>query len=352
MTTFASLLDLAAAGLPAAAASVFDLELVDADPMAIDALGWQDTAPALRVPRAAVERQRLVFVRDRLSGREAVFNPLRARRVPAHVPAETPSAIGCRWCDPEGWHVRQRGRWTEAFGDVTALAGRVCARPNWARQSASSGIVFGDERMHDLLRLGRDELVGLFEAAEAYVVAARSARPALDHFMVFMNGGERAAASVEHAHLQVVGRAGRHFAWAEHTAATTPTDYWARMRAAHAALGMVVDGERASAWATLVPTKERDVTIVSRSLRAGAVLVHDVLQALVRRGSNTFSLAAILAPGGSSGAFAGWPPVVWRLVDRGDRAVRHGDIGCMELFGTPVIATDPFTVAGWLQEAR
>lgn len=75
---------------------------------------------------------------------------------------------------------------------------------------------------------------------------------------------------------------------------------------------------------------------------------------LIRSGSNSFSLVAILAPGypvrlASGGRFAAWPPVVWRLVDRGDRAARHGDIGCMELFGTPVIATDPFAVAGWLR---
>ena len=70
--------------------------------------------------------------------------------------------------------------------------------------------------------------------------------------------------------------------------------------------------------------------------------------------TNSFSLAAILAPGyptrlAAGDRFAAWPPVVWRLVDRGDRAARHGDIGCMELFGTPVIATDPFAVARWLR---
>jgi hypothetical protein len=347
MTMVATIFELAAAGLPAAASAVFGLELVDADPLVVGEHALGETVETLGVARERVERQRLVYARDVLAGREAVFNPLRARRAAEPAP-EASAPIDCRWCDRDGWHVAQTGRWTERFGDVVALDGRVCARPNWARQAASSGIVFGDERMHDLLRLGRDEFVALFEAAEAYIAAARAARSALDHFMVFANGGQRAAASVEHAHLQVVGRAGRHFAWAEHTAAVAPPDYWARLRAAHAALSLLVDHGSASAWATLVPTKERDVTVMSRSLASGAALVHDVMQALVRQGSNTFSIAAILAPFAARERFAGWPPVVWRLLDRGDRAVRHSDIGCMELFGTPVIATDPFAVAGWI----
>jgi hypothetical protein len=42
--------------------------------------------------------------------------------------------------------------------------------------------------------------------------------------------------------------------------------------------------------------------------------------------------------------------VVWRLIDRGDERVPHADIGSLELFGTPVVGTDPFQVAAWLKE--
>lgn len=341
-----------ATGVPPAARSAFAIDLLDADRIELDERGWAETAPTLRAPREAVERQRIVFVRDRLTGREVVLNPLRSRRVAPSSMAGPSAAPGpCRWCDPDGWHVTQPGRWTEAFGDVAALGGRVLARPNWARQAPASGLAFGDHDMHDLLRLRRDELVGLFDAAEQYIVAARRARPELDHFMVFLNGGARAAASVEHAHLQIVGRPGRHFAYAEDVAARAPADYWQRIQAAHEALGLAAAGDGTTAWASLVPAKERDVTVISRSLVEGAARVHAVLQTLIRHGSNTFSVAAILAPPAVP-RFAAWPPVVWRIVDRGDRAVRHADIGCMELFGTPVVATDPFVVAAWLGARR
>ena len=40
----------------------------------------------------------------------------------------------------------------------------------------------------------------------------------------------------------------------------------------------------------------------------------------------------------------GWdlvPPMA-RIVDRGDLAHRPSDIGAMELYATPIVATDPF----------
>ena len=39
----------------------------------------------------------------------------------------------------------------------------------------------------------------------------------------------------------------------------------------------------------------------------------------------------------------GFPAIV-RIVDRGDLHVRTTDVGCMELYGSSVIATDPFAV--------
>jgi hypothetical protein len=37
------------------------------------------------------------------------------------------------------------------------------------------------------------------------------------------------------------------------------------------------------------------------------------------------------------------PPMV-RIVDRGDPMTRASDIGAMELYGTPIVASDPYEV--------
>jgi hypothetical protein len=45
-------------------------------------------------------------------------------------------------------------------------------------------------------------------------------------------------------------------------------------------------------------------------------------------------------------AVEGWediPPIV-RVVDRGDLFQRPSDIGAMELYGTPIVGSDPYDV--------
>src|SRR5207245_5838193 len=104
-----------------------------------------------------------------------------------------------------------------------------------------------------------------------------------------------------------------------------------------------------------VPVKERDLTIVSSTLQEGALFISRLLRTLIEYGTCNFSLVAMPNPAYVIGKaadddFRSWPTVVWRLVDRGDPAVSRSDIGCMELFGSPVVATDPFQVAGWLHD--
>ena len=48
--------------------------------------------------------------------------------------------------------------------------------------------------------------------------------------------------------------------------------------------------------------------------------------------------------------WSGFPTVV-HLVDRGSPANRTSDIGTMELYAAPVVASDPFLVAEILREA-
>ena len=317
----------------------------------------------LQAPRDVIERQHLVVARDLALGSEAIFNPMRAKRVPARTNGphgdekglEHEAGSRCFLCYPP---LRTDGRpdlAEDEFGAVEAADGRVRASANWSRSASVSGIVYGDHSMHDVLSLSRDEFCGLFEGAASYIAASRSTTPQPRYFMVFVNGGPRSAGTVSHAHAQVVGRADRHFAVAERIATNAPREYWQTSHAVHADLGLAAEFAGGQAWASIAAIKERDVTAVSDSLSEGAAMMHTILQTLQRHGTNSYSLAAILSPRFFSGdpvpdRFRLWPPVVWRLVDRGDVHARHADIGCLELFGSNVVATDPFEVAGWLRQ--
>ncbi len=340
---------------------MFGIQRTPAVRLTMNDRGWSETFEAMRAPRELVEDQYFVAVRDLHVGNEAIFNPLRGRRStqpiglnPADLIDQERDAKGCRWCDPLGWSVQQSGLWADEFGEFLSVDGRVCARPNWARQAPISGMAFGDERMHNLLTLSQQDFAALFDAAECYIAKARESRPDARCFIIFLNGGHKSAGTVAHAHLQIVGRADRQFAYAETVVARGPADYWDRMRTVHEELGLAVSHDRCVAWANLAPIKERDISAASPTIHEGAIFMYGILQKLIRQGSSSFSLAAIPSPGyvsgdGSDERFSKWPPVLWRLVDRGDMRVAHSDIGCMELFGSSVLAADPFLVAQFMK---
>lgn len=341
---------------------LYDLRRISASRLIMSRAGWDATSSVMRLPRESVENQTLVSLRDRLTGQEALVNTIRGSRSAAVVPATPPDGMefrrasaDCRWCGE--WHVRRSEMWRDDWDHAGLDDDRIGTRPNWARQSLISGLAFGDERMHHLEALTESDFVGLFVVGEAYLANARRIHRLARYAMLYINGGPKSASSVEHAHVQIVARKGRHFAYAEEIASRVPPDYWHRVRCAHEHAGLAVGGSGCSGWASLIPVKERDITATSRDVEEGARFMYRVWRRLARHGTRDFSLAAILSPGYLDPVhcperFAHWPKVLWRFVDRGDPVVRHGDIGTMELFGSPVVASDPYHVARLLRDAQ
>jgi len=321
--------------------------------------GWAVASGVMGLPREAVEHQIVSIVQDRFTGHEAIINSIRARRKagagePARPAPSSPDSAPahCSWC--REWSVRQSELWADEWGPVWSADGRIGTRPNWARQSPVNGLAFGDERMHSVDSLAESDFVGLFETGERYLAAARRVRAATRFAVLFLNGGPKSASSLEHAHVQIVARDDRHFAYPEWIAARCPIDYWQRLLAAHQQAGLAMTEGECAGWVSLAPVKERDFTALSRSVTQGARFMYRIWRDLARHGTRNFSLAAILSPAHVAGdggpeRFAQWPDVLWRFVDRGDPAVAHGDIGTMELFGSAVIASDPFMVAALLR---
>jgi hypothetical protein len=337
---------------------LYDIHHAACSRLSMNSAGWAVASNAMGLPREAVEHQVISIVRDRFTGHEAIINPVRARRKAAdHAAAPPrsppgPAAADCRWC--RDWSVRQSDLWTDEWGHVLSADGRIGTRPNWARQSTVNGLAFGDDRMHDLDSLAESEFVGLFETAERYLSAARLVRPTVAFAVLFLNGGPKSASSVEHAHVQIVAREDRHFAYPESVAARCPIDYWQRLFVAHERAGLTVTEGECAGWVSLAPVKERDFTALSRNVTDGARFMYRIWRDLAHQGTRNFSLAAILSPEhvtarDGPARFARWPKLVWRFVDRGDPEISHGDIGTMELFGSAVIANDPFAVAGLLR---
>jgi hypothetical protein len=65
-------------------------------------------------------------------------------------------------------------------------------------------------------------------------------------------------------------------------------------------------------------------------------------------GVRSFNLAIWRPPLGSSGGWERIPPIA-RIVDRGDPFQRPSDIGAMELYGTPIVGSDPYDLVAALR---
>jgi hypothetical protein len=308
----------------------------------------------------ATRRQRVVRVMNRWTYEGAAFNPLRARRPisgarrgsDASVRQRIAAARGDDFCDPE------RRTPAEVFGRVRV--GRVSAASNVAKADGWHAALIFDE--HDPLAVDAQGVADLLATAEAWTTRVREIDPAAQRLFLSWNCLWRAGASQVHAHAQVTLSAGMAQAcvegWraaANHYRRETGDEYFADLASAHRALGLVAESGQVERFASLTPVKEREIVLLAPASLGLTGIATPLAQTLrVMRdalGVQAFNLALFGPPLGDE-VDEGWAgfPLVARLVDRGDPTSDVSDIAAMELFGSSVIASDPFDVARALRE--
>ena len=128
---------------------------------------------------------------------------------------------------------------------------------------------------------------------------------------------------------------------------THGSDYFRDLVRVHAALGCASTREGVAVLASLVPMKEREVTLIAPVPGDGLA---DVLYAVLdcyrgRLAVRSFNLALFGPP--LAAMEDDWQrfPLVARLVQRGGSGGAASDIGAMELFAASVVSHDPFELA-------
>jgi hypothetical protein len=307
----------------------------------------------------AVLQQYIVRVMNRWTFEGAAFNPLRARKPISN--AASPSRMSVRqrieaargddFCDPE------RRTPAEVFGRVRV--GRVSGASNVAKADGWHAVLVFDE--HDPLAIDQKGVADLLAAAEAWAARVRDRDPAARHLFLGWNCLWRAGASQVHAHAQVTLSTGmaqaRVEGWrvaAEHYRRETGKNYFADLEA-HRMLGLAAEIGSVARFASLTPAKEREVVLLApagNGLSGIAAPLAETLHIMLDdMGVQAFNVAIFGPPLGDD-ADEGWAgfPLVARLVDRGNPNSDASDVAAMELFGSSVIASDPFEVARTLRQ--
>ena len=308
-------------------------------------------------PVEAVENQRIVRVANLVTGEAAIFNDLRARR-PIRAELADDAELDVELArDP--WARPRESTPEDLFGRLESPSAITAA--NVAKyDSLHSLLIFSEPNP---LRFTRDSVRACVRLANQWFDAARRTDPEAVYPFFLWNCLWRSGGSIIHGHAQVQLARGRHYARIEALRAAAAayrtahgSDYFDDLASVHESLGLAAGGPGARVIASLTPVKEKETVILAPEFGdALADALYDAL-AVFRDdlGVRSFNVGALLPPfASSSGPEEGWHgfPVVVRIVDRGSLATRTSDIGAMELFAEPVVASDPFAVARALQAA-
>ncbi|MEJ7842449.1 MAG: hypothetical protein WKF95_11830 [Rubrobacter sp.] len=299
----------------------------------------------------AVTEQRIVKVTNRITLEGTLFNELRASRpldtgVSLDLDREIAATEGDPFCRPE------EGTPADVFGRVRGEHATTAS--NIAKYDGFHGVVVFDD--HNPLHLTPEKVSGYISVGLEWCREAVGADPEAKYPFLMWNCLWRAGGSIIHGHAQVTATRGAHYPKVERLRraaagyrAEHGTDYFGDLHRVHDALGLGVPADNGvRAFASLTPVKEKELIVIGAG--PGDAALHRIVGALLRSfvgdlGARAFNVAFYMPPlGPADEDWSGFPTVV-HIVDRGDPANRTSDIGAMELYAAPVVASDPFKVA-------
>ncbi|HKS69117.1 MAG TPA: hypothetical protein VJQ45_01765 [Ktedonobacterales bacterium] len=346
---------------------------------------------------AATRRQTVVRVINRWTYEGAIFNPLRSRRpgsgtTQADLTPRPPLPAGEGVVRSAGGELGERPRLdvapelreriettlgddfcepaihtpADTFGRVRGK--HVVTAANVAKAEGWHSVGIFDR--HDPLAIDEALVADVLDVAGQWAQRVREADAAARHLFILWNALWRAGASLVHGHVQLalspVAAQAKVELWrdaARRYHAETGGDYFADLAAVHRALGLMAGTGKLDWFASLTPVKEREVDVLAPTYRDATLdpaelgvlaepLAVTLRVALDTMGVRAFNAVVFGPPLG--GAEPGWEsfPLVARFVDRGNPLSPTSDIAGLELFGTSVVATDPFDVARALRAVR
>jgi hypothetical protein len=299
----------------------------------------------------AVREQAVTKVTNLATLEATIFAPLRARRpldlaaASGSLAAEIKATEGGPFCRPETETP------ANTFGRVRGA--RVVTGANAALAEAHHGVIVFDR--HDPLDFDAELVADVLSTGRVWAERARQDDPGAGNYLVAWNCLWRAGSSVVHGHAQVLLGSGLHVARLERLRrdheryrASTGSDLIADIVGLHRDLGLVRELGDVALVAHLTPAKERELLVVGSigSDEREPSFVDAVASTLAayrdRIGVRSFNLALWRPPLNDAVADWAWLPPIVRIVDRGDLSQRSSDIGALELYGTPIVASDPY----------
>ena len=332
---------------------IFDLHTVEGGVEIPD--GMRDRVKGRFGSLDRVTCQEITRVRNRITGEETLFNPLRGLRPLRSVeegdwkycldspPASDP------FVDPE------QNTPQDVFGRIR---GRHCVTAaNIAKCEGFHGLIIFDD--YNPLNFTREQVCDYIDVGWRWAEQAHSVEPKAKYFLFIWNCLWRAGASIQHGHAQVMLATESHYARIERFRKVAE-DYRCRYGSSffddlfrvHEAVGCALDKENVRILASLTPFKDNEFILMAGG--HGHSFGHRLYDLLAffrdRMGVGSFNLALATPPLAHTVENWGDFPVIAWLVDRGSPDKLSSDVGGMEIYASSVVSSDPVKLARRLQE--
>jgi hypothetical protein len=304
--------------------------------------------------------QAILKIRNRLTLEATLFNPLRRKRpVGPAASADLDTLIDTTLAAGDIFRDPLNDTPADLFGRIE---GKHCiSASNVAKYDAWHGLVIFHEA-HPL-RFSREQLQDYFSTAYRWLKAAHAYDTTARYPMITWNSLWKSGASLVHGHLQTaLSHDGPYVEverWqraAQELQSRDGSTYLTALGEIYRALDLCFyQQDGIEGYASLTPFKDRELLLwgdfgsVEEFPSALADATFTALRRLIERERvRSFNLAIYIPPFGASEQWL--LPWCVRIVDRGDPRSRMSDIGAMEMFGSPVVSSDPFAVAAALRD--
>ena len=306
----------------------------------------------------SLENQRIVNIYNEWTGQGTLYNSLRSRRPGMNIDlTEKRSKLmqimrnskkNCDFCSPEDKTPE------DVFGRVKGTHSITAA--NIAKYDVWSSLVIF--KKHNPLEFNQEELSDYLETSFKWFETVYNTDKNYKFPFFVWNCLPRAGASLVHGHSQILMTKDRSYARVESVKRAsleykndTKGDYLNDLYTVHKSLGLSYQLGDVRLFASITPVKEKEIIIISpgplSKLDQTKNVIYNTLRCFIDvLGVESFNMSIACPPMDENDTF----PYIIRIVDRGDISKSTADMGGMELYGSTVVAEDPYNVIKKLRE--
>ncbi len=322
----------------------------------VDYFGWRDNfGRIIESPEdvvARIEHQKIIKITNRWTGESTLFNSLRSIR-PGIKETDLEkekihilnlikeSEKRCDFCQP--YKYTPEDVFGRIHGEYSTTAANLAKYDVW-----SSLVIFNG---HNPLKFTQEELSDYIDTGFAWFKAVNNHNPQFKFPFFVWNCLPRAGASQVHGHCQIL-MSKEPYSGVENLMKTcqnykkeTGTDYFQDLYLVHSSLGLSGTHGDTCFLASITPIKEKEVIIISSKNPSNDIKAKETIFKVLRcfidiLGVFSFNLSISSPPLDNEGEF----PYIIRIVDSGSLLKSTADMGGMELYGSSVVADDPYKI--------